>query len=188
MKIKITQKQLNTLLREQEDPIEKTLSGLEYAVDKPFSCVQYEPITINGKKSFPKNYRKSVKHIMDEEDGDKKYGINISFFKEWENTPDNVAIIKLFGEDKNKRGQQLEFAGKFNCTGRNIVIDLDTKTYYQANEKGSTNESDLEKQNSPFASNPFSGEIPLKKYNSLNELGKEISKITFDHTKLNTIV
>lgn len=188
MKIKITQKQLNLLLKEQTDPLEKSLSGLEYATNKPFSCVQYEPITINGKKSFPTNYRKSVKHKVTEENGNQKYAININFFKEWENTSNNVVIIKLLGIDDGKRGQSLEYAGKFNCVGRDIVIDLDTQTYYQANEKGSTNESDLEKQNTSFTPNPFSGEIPLKKYNSLNELGKEISKITFDHTKLNPIV
>jgi len=188
MKIKITQKQLNLLLKEQADPLEKSLSGLEYATNKPFSCVQYEPITINGKKSFPKNYRKSVKHTISEEDGKKKYVVNIDFFKEWQNTSDNVVIVRLGGIDDGKREQHLEYAGKFHCTGRDIVIDLDTQTYYQASENGSTNESDLEKQNTSFTPNPFSGEIPLKKYNSLNELGKEISKITFDHTKLNPIV
>jgi hypothetical protein len=188
MKIKISRRQLNVLLKEQEDNVEKTLSDLEYGINKPFSCVQYEPITIDGKKSFPKNYRNSVKHKITESDGDKKYSININFFTEWENTSDNIVIIKLLGIDDGKRGQSLEYAGKFNCTGRDIVIDLDTQTYYQANEKGSTKESDLEKQNSPFTSNPFSGSIPLKKYNSLDELGKEISKITFDHTKLNPIV
>lgn len=188
MKIKITQKQLNFLLKEQEDPVDKILSGLEYATNKPFSCVQYEPITINGSKSFPINYSKSVKHIIADENGDKKYGINLNFFKEWNNTPKNVFILKLFGLDNNKRFQQLEYAGEFTCAGRNIVINLDTEYYYQAPENGSVKESDLLKQDSPFSPNPFSGKIPLKNYNSLNELGKEISKITFDHTKLNTIV
>jgi hypothetical protein len=188
MKIKITQKQLNFLLKEQEEPVEKILSGLEYATNKPFSCVQYEPITINGSKSFPTNYSKSVKHKISDVHGDKIYSINLNFFKEWNNTPKNVLIIKLFGEDKNKRGQLLEYAGEFTCAGRNIVIDLDTEFYYQANKKGSTNESDIEKQGTSFTPNPFSGKISLKKYNSLNELGEEISKITFDHTKLNPIV
>ena len=54
MKIKISQSQLNLLIKEQEDTLEKSLSGLEYAIDKPFSCVEYEPITINGKKIIPK--------------------------------------------------------------------------------------------------------------------------------------
>ena len=72
MKIKISQSQFNSLIKEQEDNYEKVLSDLEYATDKPFSCVQYEPITINGEKSFPKNYLKSVQHIISSITGEKK--------------------------------------------------------------------------------------------------------------------
>ena len=89
---------------------------------------------------------------------------------------------------KNKRLQQLEYTGTFHCTGRDIVIDLEGTQYYQAKEDGSTKDEDLEKQATPFTLNPFSGTIPLKEYNSLKDLGKEIEKIKFDFSKLNPIV
>lgn len=188
MKIKITENQLKFLLKEQEDKLEKSLSGLDYATNKPFSCVQYEPISINGVKSFPKNYRKSVDHKIKKEEGKKIFSISISFRKDDPTPNNNIIVIHITGLDDNKRVQQLEYLGKFFCTGRNIVIDIDTENYFQASENGSIDKNDLIKQSTPFSPNPFSDKIPLKKYNSLNELGKEISKITFDHTKLNPIV
>jgi len=188
MKIKISQSQLNLLIKEQEDTLEKSLSGLEYAIDKPFSCVEYEPITINGKKSFPKNRRKSVIHTIIKEEVDKIFVINIDFIKEWKGTEKNIVLVKIGGEDKNKRSQQVEYAGTFHCTGRDIVIDLDPPQYYQAREDGSMEKEHVYKQPSPISPNPFVGTIPGKEYKSLNELGKEIEKITFDFSKLNPIV
>ena len=87
---------------------------------------------------------------------------------------------------KGKRFQQIEYTGTFHCTGRDIVIDLEGAQYYQAKEDGST--KDLVKQDTAFDPNPFSGTIPLKEYNSLKDLGKEIEKIKFDFSKLNDIV
>jgi hypothetical protein len=187
MKIKITEKQLKQILIEQVDALEKSLSILDYQFDKPFSCVQYEPIDINGKNIFPKNYAKKVDYVVGEENGTEKYGINLTFWKEWKGTAQNVVIIHLFGEDDGKRFQQLEYAGDFACNGRSIEIDLDTQIYYQADEQGKKGEHKVESA-TPFNKNPFSGEIPLKKYSSLDALGTEISKIKFDHTQLNPII
>jgi hypothetical protein len=188
MKIKITEKQLKQILIEQVDALEKSLSILDYQFDKPFSCVQYEPIDINGKNIFPKNYAKKVQYKVSELNGAEKYGINLTFWKEWKGTPKNVVVIHLGGEDDGKRFQQLEYAGDFACNGRSIEIDLDTQIYYQADETNSFKDADREKQNTEFYNNPFSGEIPLKKYSSLDALGTEISKIKFDHTQLNPII
>lgn len=189
MKIKITEKQLDLILREQEDPLEKTLSSLEYATDKPFSCVQYEPIKIGGEEVFSKNYPKKVKYTKSNVVDDKKEVLNVLFFKEWKGTTDNVISLKFLLVDANKRGQQMTYLGKFKCTGRNITFNLDTINYIQAAEDGSTKEEDtVDNGSTPFASNPFSGTVPLKDYTSLDELGKEIDKITFDFSRLNSVV
>lgn len=188
MKIKITEDQLNLILKEQKDPLEKTLSSLDYATNKPFSCVEYEPIKINGKDVFPKNFRKTVQYMKSTEDGEKKFGINVSFFKEYQHTPLDYVVLKIFGLDDGKRYQQLEYQGSFKCQGRVIKITLNDVNYYQAAENGSMKENDLIKQTSPFTPNPFSGTIPLNNYNSLDALGAEISKITFDHNSLNNII
>ena len=188
MKIKITEDQLHLILKEQEDPLEKTLSSLEYSTNKPFSCVEYEPIKINGKDVFPKNFRKNVKYKTSEVDGEKKFGINVNFFKEYQNTPMEYVVLKIFGEDDGKRYQSLEYQGSFKCQGRAIKITLNDVNYYQAAENGSTKKNDLIKQTTPFTPNPFSGTIPLNDYNSLDALGAEISKITFDHNSLNNII
>ena len=97
-------------------------------------------------------------------------------------------VLKIFGEDVGKRYQQLEYQGKFKCQGRAIKITLTDVNYYQAAENGSIQEVDLIKQSTPFTPNPFSGTIPLNDYNSLDALGAEISKITFDHNSLNNII
>jgi len=187
MKIKISQSQFNSLIKEQEDNYEKVLSDLEYATDKPFSCVQYEPITINGEKSFPKNYLKSVQHKIISISGEKKQGVKLTFFRDWKGkVGSSVIVLKIYGVTKGKRFQQIEYTGTFHCTGRDIVIDLEGGQYYQAKEDGST--KDLVKQDTAFDPNPFSGTIPLKEYNSLKDLGKEIEKIKFDFSKLNDIV
>ena len=189
MKIKISQSQFNSLIKEQEDNYEKVLSDLEYATDKPFSCVQYEPITINGEKSFPKNYLKSVQHIISSITGEKKQSVNLTFFRDWNGqVGSSVVVLKIGGEDKGKRFQQIEYTGTFHCTGRDIVIDLEGAQYYQAKEDGSTKDEDLVKLATAFTPNPFSSTIPLKEYNSLKDLGKEIEKIKFDFSKLNAIV
>ena len=99
-----------------------------------------------------------------------------------------VIVLKIGVTDEGKRPQQIEYTGTFHCTGRDIVIDLEGAQYYQAKEDGSTKEEDLEKKATAFDPNPFSGTIPLKEYNSLKDLGKEIEKIKFDFSKLNAIV
>jgi hypothetical protein len=169
------------------DALEKSLSSLDYQVDKPFSCVQYEPIDINGKNIFPKNHAKKVQYKVSDLSGTGKYGINLTFWKEWKGLSQNVVIIHLGGEDEGKRFQQLQYAGQYTCNGRSIEIDLDTQIYYQADEQGKKGEHKVE-SDTPFNKNPFSGVIPLKKYSSLDALGAEISKIKFDHTQLNPII
>ena len=188
MKIIITENQLQLILKEQEDPLEKTLSSLEYSTNKPFSCVEYEPIKINGQEVFPKNFRNIVQYITSNEDGEKKDGINITFYKEFNNTPLMYVVLKIAAVDEGKRYQQLEYQGSFKCQGRSIKITLTDVSYYQAAENGSMEKLIESKQSTPFTPSPFSGTIPLNDYNSLDALGAEISKITFDHNSLNNII
>ena len=83
--------------------------------------------------------------------------INIDFIKEWKGTEKNIVLVKIGGEDKNKRPQQVEYAGTFHCTGRDIVIDLDPPQYYQAREDGSMEKEHVYKQPSPISPKPICG-------------------------------
>jgi len=190
MKIKITESQLKICLKEQIDPAEKILQNLEYTTIKPFSCVQYEPIKIKEKTISPENNPKNIKFLYkgSGEGSDQKYNIKIYFFKELGGTPKEWISIKVPVVDKDKRSQQLEYTGFYKCAGREITISINAMEYQEADENGSL--EDAVKSNSPFSNSAFSNEFSVsesspKSFNSLNDLGVELSKIEIDFDELN---
>ena len=201
MRIIIKESQLNLLLNEQGKN-EKTLSNLEYATNKPFSCVQYsEGFSVKGVNLKTKGYRKYIEktatYELPDEEGEpigRKIEFVVSFHKEWGNElmgelkANDVISIRINAFSDTKRFQQITFLGDYKCSKRDIYFKIDSVNYKEEEESGNFEVG--ADQNSPFSPNPYSNlNISVgKEYNNLNDLIGDLNKINVNFNNLKDIV
>ena len=203
MKIKISEKQLNFLLKEQNGDGPQSLErgmtprkrigtgrpgGGEYPV---FSCLMYEPMTIKGKKIYPKNYPRTVEYSWKEEgeDDGKKFTkrIVVSFnkydvggardFKRWL----QIAYGVEKEEKKSRTAVIYNTDNTFICGG-DFSIEIDTPEI--SSTKFAQEDSSGDFVDCTSCSNTFNNLPSKTSFKSLNDFGKEISKVTFDLSTL----
>lgn len=202
MKIKISEKQLNFLLKEQNGDEPQSLErgmtsrkrigtgrpgGGEYPV---FSCLMYEPMTIKGEKIYPKNYPRTVEYYWYEEGDDSgkyKNFIWVIFHKYDSGGGRDLLrwvdiVCGTSKEEKYSRTMAIsDISNTFIC-GADFSIEIDTPKISStkfAQEDSSGNFVDCSS-----CSNTFDN-LPTKtSFKSLNDFGKEIGKVTFDLSTL----
>lgn len=202
MKIKISEKQLNFLLKEQNGDTPQSLErgmisrkkigrgkpgGGEYPV---FSCLMYEPMTIKGKKIYPKNYPRTVEYNWLEEGDDSgkyknfiwvifnKYDVGGgSDFKRWIDI-----IYGVSKEGKYSRTMAISDTSNTFICGADFSIKIDTPKISSVKYAEENASGDFEDCSS--CSNTFSNLPSKTSFNSLNDFGKKISSVTFDLSTL----
>ena len=194
MRIKISERQLGLLLKEQDEPESKekftkwNAIGGRGDVYPVFSCVMYEPMTLKGDKIYPKNYPNYVEYVyVDDSVSGETKGISVTFHKKEPGGSDTklwIEVIWFLGADgKKNRMMSLEsVANTFKC-GAEFSIEITTPDissviYYEKNS--TTNEYEV----CSSCSNSFSNLPTGTSFSSLKSFGDAIGKVEFDITTL----